>query len=486
MSDRITPFEGIAGHLLRTNISASTFATGMILGLVIAVSAFVAVQSGSERIVMPIVDLVFALVLARFAVNGVAGEWKGTFFSTMGGSWIEAVRVMIRYVALSAVWLVPLLLLSPDNPMSMSSLEGSGRVLAVVAVLFFFVAALSPPVFLIVAASAERFADIVSPRHWKAAFGERLSDLLIVWVLYAGSMVVLAVFAVPFVLVSAIASVRLALVVAGVAMAFLLGFAITYLGRLCGFFILLGVDPDASTFQMPAGFRPAVPSPNPAAPRPAEQIPVHTSPERGVPPAPAVAATPSTTTAEPRKPPLMDAAARVADALSRLEADPGSAIRLLEELHRDYAPSPQVLHALTLARQNAGRLDDAMASGREGVQLCLARGNLRLAAEIYSVLIARAPEFGLNRDQTLAIAASLRETKDLRSAASIYGSIIRLDPSETRAVKGMLQVAQAQLASDGNPSEALRLYDFLLHYCGDSPLAEFMRTGREEAERRSK
>ena len=53
-----------------------------------------------------------------------------------------------------------------------------------------------------------------------------------------------------------------------------------------------------------------------------------------------------------------------------------------------------------------------------------------------------------------------------------------------RAVKGLLTVADDILHKKGSPSAAVKVYRYLVKHCSDSPLAEYMIRGLQDAERK--
>jgi len=58
------------------------------------------------------------------------------------------------------------------------------------------------------------------------------------------------------------------------------------------------------------------------------------------------------------------------------------------------------------------------------------------------------------------------------------------DASETRAVKGLLQVAERALSEKNNAAVALKIYRFLETKCAGTPLAEYVSQGISRTERR--
>jgi hypothetical protein len=180
----------------------------------------------------------------------------------------------------------------------------------------------------------------------------------------------------------------------------------------------------------------------------------------------------------------MDAQRRVDEAQRMMEQDPSRAISMLEELRSSHAPNPLILHALCLMRQGAGHLVEALEVAREALPLCFERGNLVPAAEIFRALAASVKELGLDRDQILSLAATLVKMGDLGTAVQTFAGVVRLDAGERRAIKGLLQIADLKMQDPARTGEAENIYRFLLQNCASSPLADDMRRGLEEAQRR--
>jgi hypothetical protein len=104
-------FSGVAGRLLTGSISGGSLVSGLVLGLgLLAVDAVLAFANANAMI-MPFNLVVLSFVLARFAVNGLLGEWSGTIFSAAGGPWTVVGTVALRYMALTFLWYMPLALI---------------------------------------------------------------------------------------------------------------------------------------------------------------------------------------------------------------------------------------------------------------------------------------------------------------------------------------------------------------------------------------
>jgi hypothetical protein len=500
---------------------------------------------GARVLAQLVAQVIFAIVLARFTLNGMSGESQGTIFSSVGGSWFLALAVAGRYLVLNAIWTIPLAFIvwqsiaaalgggmvaggapaatDPGAPAGMSPGGGAAVMLPIFALLMskalwasvgllVFGMALLPPVFLIVAVRSERFTDIFSPAHWQSTFGGRGADLYSIYATYAGGLGMMIVSSIPIVLLGFAAGPEIGYFFIFVACAFAMGLAVTLLGRLCGFFafgdaaggpaIAGGAGPEVTEPAVPRRFAGSNVVPHPAmasagavaggAARPGD--PARSGdPARpgdavrtGDPASPGGEEPPAAQPAEdPGLPPLLDADSKVAAAMKRFETDAPGALAEIEEWRRTLAPHPQVLHALTLCLLRAGRADEALAAAREALPLCLLRGKVALAAEIFAALWKRVKELGLEREQIDLIAVALFKSGDLVRAASAYGHALTLDRSDRKAIKGLLQIADHRMHREGRPKDAIRIYTFLLQYAANTPFAEDMKRGLAEAEARA-
>lgn len=449
-----TEFSGISGRVLRGSFSFGTMLSGVALTIVLFSGWYFFIRWGMEAAATLYSEFVIALALARYAMNGLYGEWQGTIFSAAGGPWTRAVAVAGRYLLLTALWLVPLLVVglsfSKAGPELFQTLYGGGGSELITLVLLYILGmTLTPPVFLIVSVTADKLSDLFSASHWRRVLGGRLGDLFFIYVLYIGGSLSALVLCIPPTIEAFGQGPEMGVSVTALACAALVGLSVNLLGRLCGFFAFGEPEPAAGSAPVPAPGR-IVPSPASPPPQPA----------------------------------LLDAQARADEARRRFAQDPAGAIASLEELRVACAPSPQILHALCLMQAQAGRKDAALATARKALPLCLERGNLRPAAEIFRALAPQMADLGLNREQTLGIASAFVKMNDLGFAAHTYGEVVRMDAGERRAIKGLMQIADARLRDPQGIDEAIKIYKFLLQRCAASPLADDMRRGLEEAERR--
>ena len=186
-----------------------------------------------------VIQILMAVAMARFALNGLSGEWDGTLFSTAGGSWGQVAVVTGRYLFVTFAWLVPVFFLGlknmSDPQMMMMGPAMSGR-MAMAFAAYMMLSTLSPPVVLIAAVSADDIGDFLSAAHWKQSFSGRGGDLFMVYAAYAGTIGMAFVITFPILMATSAVAWQLTVLVAAVIGAFLFGWMVNLLGRLCGFF----------------------------------------------------------------------------------------------------------------------------------------------------------------------------------------------------------------------------------------------------------
>jgi hypothetical protein len=477
-------FGGTAGRLLRGAIGPASAFTGFVLGVVLLAIGFVCRMVQADAIGQLLAQVIMAVALARFALNGYAGEDRGTILSTAGGTWPQALAIAGRVLVLQLLWVVPVALLgwsavasalpSPTASVPVAAFggaapaptaSGSAALLPVLAVfssraflwsagLLFFGMLFLPPVALIVAVRAPGFGDMFRASLWREVFGGRLGDLYTLFVVQAGGVGMGAVAMLPIVLVGFAAGSEIGILFTVIGMAFLAGLAVSLMGRLCGFFAFGDEAPAPVERTTHVGVEAASEAPPPVAPE----------------------------ASDPR-PPLVDAEPQVAAARLLGETDRDGGITALEALRRAHAPHPQVLHALALLLRAAAR-PDAIGVAAEAIRLALQRGHATLATELFTVFWKEAKKLGLKVTEVDAIGAALFKSGDLGQAAAAFGLALSLDCGDRQAVKGLMKIADQRLHREGRPKDAARIYTFLLQYAPGSPMAEDMKRGLAEAEGR--
>jgi tetratricopeptide (TPR) repeat protein len=199
-------------------------------------------------------------------------------------------------------------------------------------------------------------------------------------------------------------------------------------------------------------------------------------------PAQPVAAQAKPAEESPRRP-LTDAKAQVDAAIQNFSQDPEATLSALQELNADFAPHPLVLQSLALHSYRAGRIEPSIAVAREAILLCFERGHSYMAAELFREMRQHRSHLALTLEQLLTIGHTLVKMEDYATAAKAYTAVIGQDHGESRAVKGLLQVAEKILHEKHKPDASAKVYRYLLQHCSASPLVEYMQTGLEEAER---
>jgi len=385
-----------------------------------------------------------------------------------------------RYLFATLVWLVPLFFLglnsmAPSQAMMAGPGAGPpdlGGGLLVFAG-YMFLSTLTPPLFLIAAVSAENFAEFFSADHWKRQFSGRSTDLFMVYTVYAGALLMTIILALPLVLGAFALAWPLALLMGGLIFAFVFGLMVCLLGRLCGFFAFGESDRSPAAAPAPAGpgtttrtggvtMTPGTLAPGMTA---AAASPVQAVLDGGQP----------GLTGGP--PVLADTREPLAEASRRFASDPDGAIAGLEDVSERHAPHPQILHALCMLSHKAGHSDRAMEHARAALPLCLERGAFPLAGEIFRTFWEERANLELKREHKLQLAALFLRSGELAYSANTFALLLQDDPTDARAVKGVMQVSEKFLKERNQPADALKLYEFLLKVASDSPLAEYIQEG---------
>ncbi len=481
----LTEFSGVVGRVLRSSFSWRTLFTGAALGSFILVISFFLGMGGAPNAGVFVVQILMAVAMARFAVNGLHGEWDGTVFSSAGGSWARVWGVAGRYLFVTLVWLVPVFFLGlnsmvPAQAMMGGPAAGPGMGTGLLAFsAYLFLSTLTPPLFLIAAVSAESFAEFLSAAHWRRLFTGRSTDLFMVYAAYTGAVGMTIILAVPVVIGSMAVGWPMAMLVGGITLAFVFGLMVCLLGRLCGFFSFGDAGGTPATVAAPAGPGTSTAVGQMAAAGGSLAAGVRASavaPVRAV-----VEGGQQGITGGP--PVLTDTREPLAEASRRFESDPEGAIAVLEIVNERYAPHPQIQHALCMLSHRAGRNDQAVEYARTALPLCLDRGALPLAGEIFQTLWEARGTLGLKHDHKLQVAAVFLRSDELAYAANTFALVLQEDPNDARAIKGVMQVAEKFLKGRNHPADAAKLYAYLLEVAPDSPLAEYVQQGLDSAKR---
>ncbi len=472
-------FGGVAGRVLLEAMSAGSFLTGLALVIPFAVLTLLLAKGGSSDLASIGGQILATLALARFALNGRAGQWRGTVFSKYGGGNLDMVVVSVRFALLSAVWLIPIYLFGfrPDQSAGAFGMlafgMGGGKTLALAAV-YLACIALSPPIFLIVSVSAPHAAAIFSPSHWKTLFGGRTGDLFLIYALYLGGITMATIILLPALAILASIGMKVALFFGACGMVFVVGLAVTALGRLCGFFTAaVEMESDDSGERILGLITPTI-GRDPSSP---QRETIRSQREhsrvqlRNAGPAASAKANPH------------DLLGLVENAVRLFETDPTRAIGDLEEFEKREGSNPVVLSALSRLKLQSGEETEAVELARRAISYSLHVGAQKPAAETFRAFSDRIDQLDLGSEEILRIAGTLRSLDDLDAAADAYCWLVQRNEGGSDPVKGLVQVAESYMQRR-NPSRALVCYDFLLQECPESPLMDYVREEREEAARK--
>jgi hypothetical protein len=470
-----TQFSGVAGRVLWGTMSIRSLVTGVLLGLAIMFSNWVLFEAHAPAFTTVLNQVIFAFVVARFVLNGQFGEWQGSIISGAGGSSVDVIQVAVRYLALTFLWLLPLILigLRPEAGPAMMSQK-----MIVLMLLYLVASILTPPVMLIVAVSADSFAEMFSSQHWKDLFSGRMTDLFAIYAVYTGGMAMAVLLSAPSVIIAFALNWKLGAFVGALGFCFLLGMSVDLLGRLCGFFAL-GEFPTSApaSAELPL---------TPTSLQPPPQISAQVAPTAAAEPLPqlVVEAPVAPPVSQPKMPPLMDAKQYIDQIMARATQDLASAIAALTDLRGSYAPNAQVIGSLAICHHRNGDIDEAVQLASEALPMAFERGHSHLAADIFKEFKPQLARLNLNREQILTVATAAAAKADLSAAGEAYSMILVKDAGEMRAVKGLLQVAERILREKDAPAVAIKIYHFLNQRCAGTPMAEHINQGLEEAERR--
>ena len=146
---------------------------------------------------------------------------------------------------------------------------------------------------------------------------------------------------------------------------------------------------------------------------------------------------------------------------------------------------PKHLHTVWQTRLSAGDAEGALDVAREAIPAGLAKKEPRLAAEIYRRHLDRLPELGLDRTALDLLADQLLRDGDVAAAAWTFSQALDTEPTDPKAFKGLLRVAEHHLDKTKEPLEAIRVYRYLLERAPASPFADHARDLLSVAEKRA-
>ena len=157
-------------------------------------------------------------------------------------------------------------------------------------------------------------------------------------------------------------------------------------------------------------------------------------------------------------------AGRLDELWKRFAAQPTRALEQLEALLQRAPEDPRLLHAVCLMRSKACQTPAAVSLATIAIPICLERGEMRLAAEIFAALLPQVRELGLDYRQLVTIGYSLEQMRDRPRAAHAFARALRMEPAGEPAGEGLLRVAEYLAADPATASQARSITDFVLRY----------------------
>ncbi len=439
-----TVFSRVSGGIVLDSFSIVSLFTGLLAalpaGLILLIGSTGTPAAGTAAVVSVVWGLTVLAFVSRFAQLGIAGDSEGGLFSDTAGPWSGTFLVAGRLFVLWVLWLLPFIAWAflqsePQGPAGPPAM-GLGLLAAPrIPILLGIWAGLGMVLsfaFVAVAASAPGFADLFSPGLWKALFAGRIGELFVAIAGTYGPPVTVFVFLIPFLLALAPLNPKGALALMVPVLVYAVGMVLTLQGKLCGAFAAASLVEEGEVSEVFESVGPA------EAP--------------GV-----VAAAPA----------LVHAAAPAVETPGPVLGD------------------PKHLHTVWQMRLSAGDAEGALETAREAIPAGLAKKEPRLAAEIYRRHLDRLPELGLDRTALDLLADQLLRDGDVAAAAWTFSQALDTEPTDPKAFKGLLRVAEHHLDKAKEPLEAIRVYRYLLERAPASPFADHARDLLSVAEKRA-
>jgi len=439
-----TVFSRVSGGIVLDSFSILSLFTGLLAalpaGLVLLIGSTGSPAAGTGAAAAVVWGVTVLVFVSRFAQLGIAGDSEGGLFSDTAGPWSGTFLVAGRLVVLWVLWALPFVAWAflKSEPQAPAGFQGMGVGLLgalripVLLALWSALGMVLSFAFVAVSAAAPGFVDLFSPGLWRALFSGRIGEL---FVAIAGTFgPPLTVFAIVLPVIAAFVPLNPKAALTGMIpfLVYAVGMVLTLQGKLCGAYAAASLveEGEVETFE-------AVPAAEAQAVAPAVPAPVHSA-------APAAAEAPAPSLGDPKH-----------------------------------------LHTVWLARLSAGDAKGALEAAREAIPAGLAKKEPRLAAEMYRRHLDRLPELGLDRTALDLLADQLLRDGDVAAAAWTFSQALDTEPTDSKAFKGLLRVAEHHLEKAKEPLEAVRVYRYLLERAPASPFADHARDLLGAAERRA-
>lgn len=439
-------FPRVSGGIVLDSFSIVSLFTGLLAalpaGLVLLIGPSGSRSAGTGAAVSVVWGVTVLVFVSRFAQLGIAGDSEGGLFSATAGPWSGTLLAAGRLFVLWGLWVLPFVawVFLKGEPQTPAGFPAPGLGLLAAPRIPFLLALWSGLgmvisfAFVAVSAAAPGFGDLFSPGLWRALFSGRIGELFVAIAGTFGPPV--TAFAIVLPVIVAFVSVNPKAALTGMVLFLLypIGMVLSLQGKLCGAYAAASLVEEEEGAE--TAFEAVAPSEVPAR-RETAPVSVHSL-------APAEAETPGPSVADARH-----------------------------------------LHTLWLTRVSDGDLDGALDLAKEAIPAALAQKATRLAAEIYRRHLDRLPELGLDRTALDVLADQLLRDGDVAAAAWTFSQALDTEPTDPKAFKGLLRVAEHHLDKAKEPLEAIRVYRYLLERAPTSPFADHARDLLGGAERRA-
>lgn len=440
-----TVFSRVSGGIVLDSFSIVSLFTGLLAalpaGFLLLIGSAGPRSAGTSAAVSVVWGLTVLVFVSRFAQLGIAGDSEGGLFSSSAGPWSGTFLAAGRLLVLWVVWALPFVawVLMKGEPQASAGLPAFGFGLLGAPRIPFLLALWSGLgmvisfAFVVVSAAAPGFGDLFSPGLWRALFPGRIGEL---FVAIAGTFgPPIAVFAIALPVIVAMVSVNPKAALTGMVLFLLypIGMVLTLQGKLCGAFAAASLVEEGEASETFEAVLPA------------------------------------------------EASEAVAVASAAVNAGPPSAVEAQGPVFGD----PKHLHTVWQTRLSSGDAEGALEAAREAIPAGLAKKEPRLAAEIFRRHLDRLTELGLDRTALDLLADQLLRDGDVAAAAWTFSQALDTEPTDPKAFKGLLRVAEHHLDKAKEPLEAIRVYRYLLERAPASPFADHARDLLSVAEKRA-
>lgn len=440
-----TVFSRVSGGIVLDSFSIVSLFTGLLAalpaGLLLLIGSSGPRSAGIGAAVSVVWGLTVLVFVSRFAQLGIAGDSEGGLFSGSAGPWSGTFLAAGRLLVLWAVWALPfvawaLMKSEPQVPTGFPAfgfgLLGAPRIPFLLA-LWSGLGMVISFAFVAVSAAAPGFGDLFSPGLWRALFPGRIGELFVAIAGTFGPPVTAFVIVLPVIVAFVPVNPKAALTGMVLFLLYPIGMVLTLQGKLCGAFAAASLVEEAEVAE---GLEAVLPA---------------------------------------------EASEAVAVASAAVHAGPPAAVEAQGPALRD----PRHLHTIWQTRLSSGDAEGALEVAREGIPAGLAKKEPRLAAEIYRRHLDRLPELGLDRTALDLLADQLLRDGDVAAAAWTFSQALDTEPTDPKAFKGLLRVAEHHLDKAKEPLEAVRVYRYLLERAPASPFADHARDLMSVAEKRA-